>query len=134
MESRNPVSSPSSNLGLTSLTDVLSKKANPDAQLDAFLSFLRRLSKDGSDHMQDNGKLHLPFFQNRNVFSRFSNEFNRLYLVRDMTSSNSFLRWWKSTVSAAKYADLLILLFAMSVRILDLRVKMLSFTHGQHMT
>ena len=48
-------------------------------QKDAIISFLLRLSEDCSDRMPDNHELHLPFFQKKEVYQLFLNEYKKLY-------------------------------------------------------
>ena len=73
----------------------------PSPQKDAILSFLLRLGEDCSERMPDANEQHLPFFQKRDVYELFVNEYKRLY-TDPVPTSHYFLLIWKQNCSYIK--------------------------------
>ncbi len=70
-------------------------------QKDAILSFLLRLGEDCSERMPDTNELHLPFFQKREVYALFVNEYKKLY-PGSVPSDHYFFSVWKKNCSQIK--------------------------------
>ncbi len=101
----NPTSQRSCNGPTCSSSAQLSTSAQyepPSRQRDAVVSFLERLSEDCSDMMPDRDEFHLRFYQKREVYGLFVDEFKKLYRTSDPPSLNYFLRTWKTHCSKIK--------------------------------
>jgi len=83
----------------TSSSSTLQFRFSP--QKDSIVSFLLRLSEDCSEKMPDKIEYHLPFFQKREVYSHFINEYKKLYKSQP-PSPHYFLTVWKTACGQIK--------------------------------
>lgn len=90
----NHMSSKSDSISCTSSRKSFGFNIRSSPQKDSIISFLLRLCERSSEKMPDKRELHLPFFQKREVYCIFLEEFKKLYKC-DPPTPQYFFRTWK---------------------------------------